>query len=94
MNADSPARITGRQWLIVVTVQSVTLLFGITLTSVTVILPQMKGALSATQDQISWVLTLNLVAAAAATPLTGWLAGKLGFTGASVLCGFATSLET
>lgn len=105
MNAADPSRITGRQWLIVVTVQSVTLLFGVTLTSVTVILPQMKGALSATQDQISWVLTLNLVATAVATPLTGWLAGKmgqrnlllasvLGFTGASVLCGFADSLET
>ncbi len=105
MTAGAPARITGRQWLVVVTVQSVTLLFGITLTSVTVILPQMKGALSATQDQISWVLTLNLVATAVATPLTGWLSGKLGqrnlllasvlgFTGASVLCGFAASLET
>ena len=105
MSPAESTRISGRQWLIVVTVQSVTLLFGITLTSVTVILPQMKGALSATQDQISWILTLNLVAAAVATPLTGWLAGKLGqrnlllgsvlgFTGASVLCGFATSLES
>ena len=73
---NGPSRITGRQWLIVVTVQSVTLLFGVTLTSVTVILPQMKGALSATQDQISWVLTLNLVATAVATPLTGWLAER------------------
>jgi DHA2 family multidrug resistance protein len=65
----------------------------------------MKGALSATQDQIAWVLTLNLVATAAATPLTGWLAGKLGwrrlmlgsvigFTLASVACGLAESLET
>ena len=39
----------------------------------------MKGALSATQDQIAWVLTLNLVATAAATPLTGWLASKFGW---------------
>ena len=69
---------TLKQWLTLVTVQMVTVLFGMTVTSVTVILPQMKGALSATQDQIAWVLTLNLVATAAATPLTGWLAAKLG----------------
>ena len=105
MNARATGAISARQWLIVVTVQAVTLLFGVTLTSVTVILPQMKGALSATQDQISWILTLNLVATAVATPLTGWLAGKLGwrnlllgsvlgFTGASVACGFVSSLET
>jgi len=105
VSAARSTRIGGRQWLIVITVQAVTLLFGITLTSVTVILPQMKGALSATQDQISWILTLNLVATAVATPLTGWLAGKLGwrnlllgsvlgFTAASVCCGFVSSLET
>lgn len=87
------------------TVQMVTMLFGVTITSVTVILPQMRGALSATQDQIAWVLTLNLVATAATTPLTGWLASKLGwrrlmlgsvlgFTASSVACGFATSLDT
>lgn len=96
---------TLKQWLTLVTVQMVTVLFGMTVTSVTVILPQMKGALSATQDQIAWVLTLNLVATAAATPLTGWLAAKLGwrrlmlcsvtgFTAATVACGFVESLET
>lgn len=96
---------TSRQWLTLLTVQLCTILFGITVTSVAVILPQMKGALAATQDQIAWVLTLNLVATAAATPLTGWLASKLGwrrlmvgsvlgFTAASVACGTATSLET
>lgn len=96
---------TPQQWLTLLTVQAVTILFGVTITSVTVILPQMQGALSATQDQIAWVLTLNLVATAATTPLTGWLAAKLGwrtlmlssvlgFTFATVLCGTAESLET
>ncbi|MEQ9641522.1 MAG: DHA2 family efflux MFS transporter permease subunit [Alphaproteobacteria bacterium] len=95
---------TGRQWLILFTVQFCTVLFGVTITSVGVILPQLKGALSATQDQVSWILTFNLVTTAVVTPLTGWLAAKLGwrtlmlcsvigFTGASVLCGAATSLE-
>jgi len=97
--------ITGRQWLILLSVQFTTVLFGLTATSVTVILPQLKGALSATQEQISWVLTFNLVATAIATPLTGWLAAKLGwrtlmvvsvvgFTAASMLCGLVSSLES
>jgi DHA2 family multidrug resistance protein len=59
--------------------------------------------LGATQDQIAWVLTSYIVAAAISTPVTGWLAGRLGrtrlftvalggFTVASILCGLATSL--
>lgn len=96
---------TPKQWLTLLCVQLCTILFGVTVTSVAVILPQIKGALSATQDQVAWILTLNLVATAATTPLTGWLASKLGwrrlmigsvlgFTAASVACGMATSLET
>lgn len=97
--------LSARQWLILLSVQFTTILFGLTATSVTVILPQLKGALSATQDQISWVLTFNLVATAIATPLTGWLAAKLGwrtlmvssvagFTVSSMMCGLVDSLET
>ena len=65
----------------------------------------MRGNLSATQDEISWVITLNLVATAVATPMTGWLSSRLGwrnlmfftvlgFTITSLLCGLASSLET
>lgn len=97
--------ITARQWLTLLTVQFTTILFGIATTSVVVVLPQMRGALAATQDQISWILTLNLVATAVATPLTGWLAARLGwrtlllcsvmgFTASTVLCGMVESLET
>jgi DHA2 family multidrug resistance protein len=68
-----------------------------------VALPRMQGSLSATQDQMSWVLTSYIIAAAIATPLTGWLAGRFGrkllflvsiagFTLASMLCGLAQSL--
>jgi DHA2 family multidrug resistance protein len=64
----------------------------------------MQGALSATQDQIAWVVTANLVATAVATPLAGWLLSRygrrrvcnacvLGFGVASAACGFAESLE-
>jgi DHA2 family multidrug resistance protein len=94
-----------RHWLILATVQITTLTFGMTITSANVILPQLKGAMAATSDQIAWVVTFNLVATAIATPLTGWLAQTLGwrkllfislggFTIFSALCGFATSLES
>jgi DHA2 family multidrug resistance protein len=68
-----------------------------------VALPHMQGTLSASQDQIAWVLTAYIVAAAIATPLTGWFVDRFGqkniflvsisgFTLASVLCGMSNSL--
>src|SRR5207247_355965 len=68
-----------------------------------VALPHMQGALSATQDQISWVLTSYIVASAIMTPPTGYLASRFGrkrlfsvavagFVIASMLCGIAGSL--
>src|SRR5207302_9750213 len=68
------------------------------------VLRQIRRSVSATQDEISWVITLNLVATAVATPMTGWLASRLGwrnvmffsvlgFTVCSFLCGVADSLE-
>jgi MFS family permease len=63
---------TGRQWLILLMVQLSNMLFGMTITLANLVLPQMRGTLSATQDEISWVVTLNLVATAVATPMTGW----------------------
>ena len=97
--------ITARQWLILLTVQLSSLLFGMTITLANVVLPQIRGALSATHDEIAWVVTLNLVATAVATPTTGWLANRLGWRGVmfggvggftffSLLCGLANSLET
>ncbi|MEM7774218.1 MAG: DHA2 family efflux MFS transporter permease subunit [Pseudomonadota bacterium] len=102
--APSIWNITARQWLILVTVQLTTLLYGMSITVANVVLPQIQGAMSATQDQIAWVVTFNLVATAVGTPLTGWLANRLGwrtvlfgalagFTVSSALCGIANSLE-
>ena len=96
--------ISGRQWLILLMVQLANLLFGMTITLANLVLPQMRGNLSATQEEISWVITLNLVATAVATPMTGWAASRLGwrnlmfftvlgFTVTSLLCGLANSLE-
>jgi MFS transporter, DHA2 family, multidrug resistance protein len=97
--------ISGRLWLILLMVQLANMLFGMTITIANVVLPQIRGSMSASQDEISWAITLNLVATAVATPMTGWLAGRvgwralmfgtvLGFTVSSFLCGIAGSLET
>lgn len=68
-----------------------------------VALPHMQGGMGATQEQISWVLTSYIVAAAIFTPLTGFLGDRfgrkrlfiwsiIGFTVSSMLCGAAQSL--
>ena len=44
-------------------------------TIVNVALPHMQGSFAASQDQITWVLTSYIVAAAIMTPPTGWLSG-------------------
>jgi MFS transporter, DHA2 family, multidrug resistance protein len=97
--------LSARHWLILLAVQLATLLFGMTITLANVVLPQMRGSLSASPEEISWVITFNLIATAVATPMTGWLANRLGwrnlmffsvlgFTICSLLCGLAGSLES
>ena len=77
-----------------------TIMQALDTTIANVALPYMQGSLSATADQINWVLTSYIVAAAIATPVTGFLEARLGrkrlfliavagFTAASVLCGIA-----
>ncbi|MBV8892785.1 MAG: DHA2 family efflux MFS transporter permease subunit, partial [Acidobacteria bacterium] len=76
---------------------------GLDTTIANVALPHIRGSLSASLDQISWVLTSYIVAAAIMMPLTGWLAARFGikivfvlsvagFTLTSALCGSAVSL--
>ena len=92
-----------RQVMLLVSLSLGTLIFGMAMTVVNVILPQIQGALSATQDQVAWVVTFHIIAVAIATPLTGWIAGKIGrrrfmttsiagFTVSTVLCGASDSL--
>ena len=90
--------------LITASIMLATVMQVIDMTIVNVALPHMQGTMSATQDQISWVLTSYIVAAAITTPLTGVLAARYGrkrlmvwsiaaFTLASMLCGAAATLE-
>src|SRR5215469_9382683 len=80
-----------------------TLMQALDTTIANVALPYMQGSVSASQDQIAWVLTSYIVAAAIMTPPTGYLAARFGlnrlflvsmagFTAASMLCGLAQSL--
>src|SRR5262249_29956072 len=80
-----------------------TLMQALDNTIANVALPYMQGSLSATADQITWVLTSYVVAAAIFTAPIGWLASYfgrrrlflvcvIGFTAASALCGMAASL--
>ena len=68
-----------------------------------VALPYIQGSVSASADQINWVLTSYITAAAIMTPPSGYFAGRFGrkrvlltsiggFVVASVLCGIAQSL--
>ncbi|MBK4738688.1 DHA2 family efflux MFS transporter permease subunit [Noviherbaspirillum pedocola] len=89
--------------MITVSIMLATIIQALDGTIANVALPHMQGSLSASQDQITWVLTSFIVAAAIATPLTGWLCDRFGqktifmtsvagFTLASVLCGISNSL--
>ena len=81
-----------------------TLMQALDTTIANVALPYMQGSVAASQDQIAWVLTSYIVAAAIMTPPTGFLATRFGlkrlflvaiagFTVASMLCGMAQSLN-
>ncbi len=89
--------------LLTACVMLATIMQALDTTIANVALPYMQGSLSATTDQINWVLTSYIVAAAIATPVTGFLEARLGrkrlfliavagFTAASVLCGIAVTL--
>jgi len=89
--------------LITVCAMIATLMQALDSTIANVALPYMQGSLSASPDQITWVLTSYIVAAAIMTAPVGWLSARfgrknlfvlclVGFTAASMLCGIAQSL--
>ena len=90
--------------MITIVTMAATIMQVLDTTIANVALPHMQGSISAAQDQITWVLTSYIVAAAIMTPLTGWLADRfgrkrlmlwsiVGFTIASGLCGVAANLS-
>jgi DHA2 family multidrug resistance protein len=91
------------KWPITLSVMLATVMNSLDTTIANVALPHIQGSVSASQDQIAWVLTSYIVASTIFTPMTGWLAGRIGrkqllllsiggFTAASALCGMSQSL--
>src|SRR5436190_13850488 len=89
---------------VTVLIMLATVMQALDTTIANVALPHMQGSMNAAQDQISWVLTSYMIASAIGMALTGYLAARLGrtrlfafavigFTVASMACGFAQSLE-
>jgi DHA2 family multidrug resistance protein len=89
--------------LITASLMVATTMHALDTTIANVALPHMQGSLSATQEQMSWVITSYIVASAVMTPLGAWLSNRIGrrkflvssiaaFTFMSVLCGMAQSL--
>src|SRR3954471_964524 len=102
--AAAPVAVPGlRRNMVTICAMTATIMQALDTTIANVALPYMQGTLSATQDQINWVLTSYIVAAAIMTPPVGWLTARFGvryvllgsvagFTAASMLCGIADSL--
>jgi DHA2 family multidrug resistance protein len=93
----------GSRLFLTLAIMAATVIQVLDTTIVNVALPHMAGELSASTDQISWVLTSYIVAASIVMPMTGYLTDRLGrrryllisiagFVAASALCGIATSL--
>ncbi len=81
-----------------------TMIYSIDWTIAAVALPHMQGTFSATQDQISWVITSYIVASAVMIPTANFLSQRFGrkrvfvvavagFILASACCGLANSLQ-
>jgi DHA2 family multidrug resistance protein len=103
--AASPVAVPGlRRNMVTICAMTATIMQALDTTIANVALPYMQGSLSASQDQINWVLTSYIVAAAIMTAPVGWIANRFGrkrifivcsagFTFASVLCGVAQDIN-
>jgi MFS transporter, DHA2 family, multidrug resistance protein len=103
--AAAPVAVPGlRRNMVTICAMTATIMQALDTTIANVALPYMQGTLSASQDQINWVLTSYIVAAAIMTAPVGWIANRFGrkrifilcsggFTIASVLCGLAQDIN-
>ncbi len=103
--AAAPIAVPGlRRNMVTICAMTATIMQALDTTIANVALPYMQGTLSASQDQINWVLTSYIVAAAIMTAPVGWIANRFGrkrifiicsggFTVASVLCGLAQDIN-
>src|ERR1700761_6412070 len=103
--AAAPIAVPGlRRNMVTICAMTATIMQALDTTIANVALPYMQGTLSASQDQINWVLTSYICAAAIMTAPVGWIANRFGrkrifiicsggFTIASVMCGVAQDIN-
>src|ERR1700686_48910 len=104
-SAAAPIAVPGlRRNMVTICAMTATIMQALDTTIANVALPYMQGSLAASQDQINWVLTSYIVAAAVLTLPGGWISEPFGrkrlfvvcaagFTVASLLCGVAQTIE-
>ncbi len=92
-----------RRWAITFCVMLITIMQVLDTSATNVALPHMQGALSASVEEVTWVLTSYLASNAIVIPATAWLIGLVGrrrffllvtvlFTVSSLLSGLAPNL--
>jgi DHA2 family multidrug resistance protein len=103
--AGAPIAFPGlRRNMVTICAMTATIMQALDTTIANVALPYMQGTLSASQDQINWILTSYICAAAIMTAPVGWIANRFGrkrifilcsggFTLASVMCGLAQDIN-
>jgi DHA2 family multidrug resistance protein len=93
-----------RKWLLTFSVMVVAVMQVLDTSVTNVALPHMQGSLSASVEEVAWVITSYLAANAVIIPATGWLTAYFGrrkfflvctvlFTASSFLSGIAPNLE-
>lgn len=91
--------VSHRGWL-TASIMLATIMQVLDTTIANVALPHMAASLGATQEEVTWVLTSYIVAAAIATPLSAWVVDRVGrrtvftvaiggFVATSVMCGLS-----
>jgi DHA2 family multidrug resistance protein len=99
-----PRREVGK-WTVAISIAFGSLMATIDTSIVNVAIPQIRGQLGASLQEITWVTTAYMIAMVLVMPLTGFLGSFFGqkrvyvaslviFTAGSVMCGTARSLET
>jgi DHA2 family multidrug resistance protein len=99
----APAAAATNKWVVTVSIAFGSLMAAIDTSIVNVALPQIRGAVGATIEEITWVSTAYIIATVLVMPLTGFLGSFFGqkrvylaslglFVAGSALCGLARSL--
>lgn len=84
----------GGRILVLLAVMTATTIYSSSILISSALLPKLQGALGATQDEVSWTMTFNIVATAVVTPMTGWLSERFGRRNTMVWCAFVFAVST